>query len=116
MVRESNRGVATVVLVLAVFMTNLDLWIVNVALPARGWAATGGLAAAAGPVLGGLLVQLDWRWVFVVNLPIGLLTLLAGWRVLPRTGTRENGRLPDLLGAVLVTAAVAALTGALVQA
>jgi EmrB/QacA subfamily drug resistance transporter len=83
---------------------------------ARGWAATGGLAAAAGPVLGGLLVQLDWRWVFLVNLPIGVFTLIAGWRVLPRTGAKENGRLPDLLGAVLVTAAVAALTGALVQA
>src|SRR4051794_25160967 len=34
----------------------------------REWAAVGGLAAAAGPVLGGLLVQFDWRWVFVVNL------------------------------------------------
>jgi MFS family permease len=40
----------------------------------RAWAAVGGLAAAAGPVFGGLLVELDWRWVFVVNLPIGVLT------------------------------------------
>ena len=38
---------------------------------ARGWAAVGALAAAAGPVLGGLLVESSWRWVFVVNLPIG---------------------------------------------
>src|SRR3984957_40509 len=36
------------------------------------WAATGGIAAAAGPPLGGLLVQADWRWVFLVNVPIGL--------------------------------------------
>ncbi len=39
---------------------------------ARAWAAVGGLAAAAGPVLGGLLVEANWRWVFVINAPIGV--------------------------------------------
>jgi MFS family permease len=76
----------------------------------RSWAAVGGLAAASGPVAGGLLVELDWRWVFVVNLPIGLLALVAGLIALPRPAARETGPLPDLLGAVLVTVAVA--TGA----
>jgi len=82
----------------------------------RAWAAVGGLAAAAGPVVGGLLVQLDWRWVFVVNLPIGVLAVTAGALLLPRTAARETGRLPDPWGALLVTAAVAACAGALVQA
>jgi EmrB/QacA subfamily drug resistance transporter len=82
----------------------------------RGWAAVGGLAAAAGPVLGGLLVQVDWRWIFVVNLPIGLLTLTAGLIALPKPAAREAGRLPDPWGAVLITVATAALSGALVQA
>jgi EmrB/QacA subfamily drug resistance transporter len=82
----------------------------------RSWAAVGGLAAAAGPVLGGLLVQVDWRWVFVVNLPIGVLTIVAGLLTLPHPAARETGRLPDLVGALLVTVAVAALSGALVQA
>jgi EmrB/QacA subfamily drug resistance transporter len=82
----------------------------------RAWAAIGGLAAAAGPVLGGLLVEIDWRWVFVVNLPIGLATVVAGARVLPHPAARESGPLPDLVGAVLITASVAALAGALVQA
>ena len=82
----------------------------------RSWAAVGGLAAAAGPVVGGLLVQVDWRWVFLVNLPIGILTVVTGLVVLPRPGAREAGRLPDLVGALLVTVAVAALSGALVQA
>jgi EmrB/QacA subfamily drug resistance transporter len=82
----------------------------------RSWAAVGGLAAAAGPVLGGLLVQADWRWVFVVNLPIGVLAIAAGLAVLPRVAARETGRLPDLWGALAVTVAVAALSGALVQA
>jgi EmrB/QacA subfamily drug resistance transporter len=82
----------------------------------RSWAAVGGLAAAAGPVLGGLLVQADWRWVFVVNLPIGLFALAAGFAVLPRVAARETGRLPDLWGALAITVAVASLSGALVQA
>jgi EmrB/QacA subfamily drug resistance transporter len=83
---------------------------------ARGWSAVGALAAAAGPVLGGLLVVQSWRWVFVVNLPIGLVSLIAGLRVLPRPQRVEREPLPDLVGAGLVTVAVGALTGALVQA
>ena len=83
---------------------------------ARGWSAVGALAAAAGPVLGGLLVVQSWRWVFVVNLPIGLVSLVAGLRVLPHPARREREPLPDLAGAALVTVAVGALTGALVQA
>jgi len=82
----------------------------------RTWAAFGGLAAAAGPVVGGLLVEVDWRWVFVVNLPIGVLAVVAGLAVLPAPAARETGPLPDLAGAVLITTAVAALSGALVQA
>ncbi|WP_259464455.1 MFS transporter [Streptomyces sp. TLI_171] len=81
----------------------------------RNWAAVGGLAAAAGPVAGGLLVQIDWRWIFVINVPIGIATVLAGLRTLPATTRREQGRLPDLLGALLVTVSIAALSGALVQ-
>ncbi|GAB1325752.1 MFS transporter [Streptomyces sennicomposti] len=82
----------------------------------RNWAAVGGLAAAAGPVAGGLLVQVDWRWVFVINVPIGIATVAAGLRVLPSTTRREQGRLPDLTGALLITLAIAALSGGLVQA
>jgi EmrB/QacA subfamily drug resistance transporter len=83
---------------------------------ARAWAAVGGLAAAAGPVLGGLLVEANWRWVFLINAPIGVAAFVAGRLALPRATTREAGPIPDLLGAVLVTVAVASLTGALVQA
>ena len=39
---------------------------------------------AAGPVIGGLLVAASWRWVFFVNVPVGLLALAVGWRRLPR--------------------------------
>ena len=50
----------------------------------RTWTAIGGLAAALGPVVGGLLVAASWRWVFLVNVPVGLLALAVGWRRLPR--------------------------------
>lgn len=83
---------------------------------ARGWSAVGALAAAAGPVIGGVLVLHSWRWVFVVNLPLGLLSLIAGLRVLPHPPAREREPLPDVVGAALVTVSVASLTGALVQA
>src|SRR3954465_9379166 len=45
----------------------------------RAWTAVGGLAAAAGPVVGGILVAASWRWVFLVNVPIGLAALVVGW-------------------------------------
>ena len=80
----------------------------------RTWAAMGGLAAALGPVLGGLLVTASWRWVFLVNVPIGIVALVAGWRWLPKL-PGDLGPLPDALGAALLTLGIAALTLALIQ-
>ena len=80
----------------------------------RTWTAVGGLAAAAGPVIGGLLVAASWRWVFLVNVPIGLTALVVGWRRLPRLPGHEVPA-PDALGAVLVTGGVGALALGLVK-
>ncbi len=80
----------------------------------RAWTATGGVAAALGPVAGGLLVAVSWRWVFLVNVPVGLAALVAGWFRLPDAPGHPVPR-PDALGAVLATAGVAALTLGLVQ-
>ncbi|HEY1522317.1 MAG TPA: MFS transporter [Solirubrobacteraceae bacterium] len=80
----------------------------------RTWTAVGGLAAAAGPVAGGLLVALNWRWVFYVNVPVGLLALVVGWRRLPRV-PGHPGPAPDALGALLVTGGVGALVLGLVK-
>jgi EmrB/QacA subfamily drug resistance transporter len=80
----------------------------------RAWTAVGGMAAALGPVVGGLLVAASWRWVFLVNVPIGVMAVIVGWRRLPRVAGHPVPR-PDALGAVLVTAGVAALTLGLVK-
>jgi EmrB/QacA subfamily drug resistance transporter len=78
------------------------------------WAATGGVAAAAGPPLGGLLVQADWRLVFLVNVPVGLIGLVLGARTLMERREANPGR-PDVLGAVAMIVAIGALVVAIVQ-
>jgi EmrB/QacA subfamily drug resistance transporter len=73
-------------------------------------AATFAGAAAIGPLLGGLLVQhASWRWVFYVNMPVGLLAL-AGLRLrLPAAATQPPRAALDVTGAALLAAATAAL-------
>jgi EmrB/QacA subfamily drug resistance transporter len=72
------------------------------------WSAAGALAAAAGPALGGMLVDtLGWRSLFLVNVPFGL-AILAGTLLLPRTRP-TRGTLPDPAGVVLLGAGVGAL-------
>ena len=80
----------------------------------RAWTAISGLMAALGPVVGGLLVAISWRWVFLVNLPFGLAVLVFGWMRLPHV-RGEPIPYPNALGAALVTAGVALLTLGLVK-
>jgi MFS family permease len=70
--------------------------------------------AALGPVVGGLLVAISWRWVFIVNIPFGLAVLVFGWMRLPHV-RGERIPYPNALGAALVTAGVALLTLGLVK-
>lgn len=83
------------------------------------YGAAQGLAAVAGPLLGGFLVDADlfglgWRAIFWVNLPIAAVALLLGARVLPESVDRSPARL-DLTGAGLVALTVVALLLPLVQ-
>jgi len=81
----------------------------------RIWAASGALASAAGPVLGGLLVEASWRWVFLVNVPVGLLALVAAVRWVPDSRDTSVRRTPDLLGAALLAVAIGTLALGLVK-
>jgi EmrB/QacA subfamily drug resistance transporter len=86
----------------------------------RAWTSVGGAAAALGPVLGGALVAVSWHWVFLVNVPVVILAVVAGLRILqpdPRAGlaAERAEALPDTLGAVVFTVAIGALALALVK-
>jgi EmrB/QacA subfamily drug resistance transporter len=81
------------------------------------WGATGAIAAATGPSLGGVLVDAtSWRWVFFVNVVIGVPALLAARRVLVRETRDEHaGPLPDAAGVVLLVASVGLLSLGIVK-
>ncbi len=71
------------------------------------------VAPALGPTLGGYLVEyVDWRWIFTINLPIGVVGIVLAWFVLPEFGSANPGRL-DVGGAVTSTVALFCLLLAL---
>jgi MFS family permease len=82
--------------------------------------ATVGISTAVGPVLGGAIIALasgseGWRWIFFVNVPIGLVALVLAARLLPRGGGGRRGHI-DLVGVGLLGAGVLAFMLPLVQA
>ena len=79
------------------------------------WAGVGAVAATAGPPVGGLLVEASWRWIFLINVPIGVVTLLAGLKVLPEVRAVTGTRLPDWVSAAGVLASVTLLVFGTVQ-
>src|SRR3954464_15841717 len=79
------------------------------------WAAVGGVAAAAGPPVGGLLVQAGWQLVFLVNVPIGIVLLVFAVRILREAREPAGAPRPDLAGAALLTAAIGTLTLGIVK-
>jgi EmrB/QacA subfamily drug resistance transporter len=80
-----------------------------------GWAAIGAVGAASGPPLGGLLTQLSWHWIFLVNVPLALIAAIAALRVLGEIRDPARPPLPDALGTGLLITAIGSLTLALVK-
>src|SRR5205807_813601 len=67
------------------------------------------LGPILGPVVGGAILQnLHWSWIFLVNVPIGIVAVIAGWRLIPRTESGVAGRL-DVVGLVLLSTASTAV-------
>lgn len=81
------------------------------------WGAIGGVGAAIGVLLGGVLTQLiDWRAIFFINLPIGLFVAARILELVPADTVRPRWRALDLRGALLATASVGGLVFAFSQA
>jgi EmrB/QacA subfamily drug resistance transporter len=79
------------------------------------WGAMGALAGAVGPTIGASLIEVaDWRWVFLINVPTGLLTVGAGRPTL-RESTDPGTRLPALAGVVAIAGSAALASLAVVQ-
>jgi NTE family protein len=105
----------------AVVPTSLALMLPEFPLAQRAtataiWGATGAVAAATGPALGGLLVSsADWRLVFFVNVPIGLALLYPATRLLTESRDPARAQAPDWWGAVALALGVGALSLGIVQ-
>jgi EmrB/QacA subfamily drug resistance transporter len=83
------------------------------------FALTAGLASVAGPIAGGLLVSadlwgLDWRPIFLVNIPIGLICLPAAWRLVPSVSPHPGLR-NDFVGIALFGLSILAIVFPLVE-
>jgi EmrB/QacA subfamily drug resistance transporter len=80
------------------------------------WGAVGGLGASSGALLGGILTQtFGWQAIFAVNVPLGLVVVLLGTRLIPVSARAEGTRHFDLTGAVLVTASLVSFTFGIVR-
>ncbi|KOG49417.1 MFS transporter, partial [Streptomyces varsoviensis] len=79
------------------------------------WGGVVGISMAAGPVVGGLLVQsVGWRSIFWINLPVGLAALLLTIRYVPESRAPEPRR-PDPVGQLLVIGVLGAVTYAIIE-
>lgn len=80
------------------------------------WAGIVGLAPAVGPPLGGWLTEVDWRWVFLVNVPVAVLALVLTSRFVPESTNPSASKRLDWPGALLAVVALGGLTASLVFA
>ncbi|MEU8778490.1 MFS transporter [Streptomyces sp. NPDC048606] len=80
------------------------------------WGAVVGISMAAGPLIGGLLVDtVGWRSIFWINLPVGLLALVLTLRYIPESRS-EQPRRPDPVGQLLIVALLGSVTYAIIEA
>ncbi len=80
------------------------------------WGAVAGAANALGPIIGGILVDtMSWRWVFVINIPIGIAVLILTFFIVRESVDTRSDRHIDIPGVLVISAALFCLTFALVE-
>jgi EmrB/QacA subfamily drug resistance transporter len=79
------------------------------------WSGLGGIAGAAGPFIGGWLIDAaSWRWIFLINLPVALAVVVIAHRHVPESSDPAASHRTDVPGAVLVAVGLAGLTYGLI--
>ncbi|MCJ7510139.1 MAG: DHA2 family efflux MFS transporter permease subunit, partial [Dehalococcoidia bacterium] len=104
-------------------MVPVSLAIVTLVFPAhqRGlalgiWGAMAGVAGAVGPTLGGILTEyVGWQWIFLVNVPVGLVAVLAGLAIIRESREPAAMHRMDLAGTALLSISLFTLTLALIR-
>jgi EmrB/QacA subfamily drug resistance transporter len=80
------------------------------------WSGLGGVANAAGPLLGGYLIAVaSWRYIFLINVPIGVVVLLASMRHVPESSDPKASHHVDVLGATLAFLGLGGITYGLIE-
>jgi EmrB/QacA subfamily drug resistance transporter len=80
------------------------------------WSGLGGVATAAGPLLGGYLVSAaSWRWIFLINVPVGAAVLFVSTRHMPESRDPAARAGSDVPGAVLAVAALLGIVYGLIE-
>ncbi len=108
----------------AAFIMPLSLSLISVAFPPeeRGkalgiWSAISVSGLALGPIVGGFLVQYaNWHWVFIINIPIGIVAFFVASAVVQESRDTSGTVALDIPGTVLITGAIASLTWGLIEA
>jgi EmrB/QacA subfamily drug resistance transporter len=104
-------------------MVPVSLAILVVAVPPqrRGaaigiWGAINGVASAVGPTLGGILTQyIGWEWIFFINVPIGIIGVVACLYIIPESRDPEQSQKVDYVGVALLSVSLFTLTLALIR-
>ncbi len=80
------------------------------------WSGLGGVATAVGPLVGGYLIAVaSWRWIFLINIPLGAAVMVMSARHVPESRDPSAGRRIDVAGAALATLSLGAISYALID-